>query len=184
MPDPGQAAQSTYCARGLTRYLQPARRPLSPFPTQTDPAPHGTTQRIVSEAFAAEQPELQPLPATAFDALLKLERRVSHDGFVSIGGNYYSVPDRSRRVVEVHQLPDTIRILDQGRLVASHPVLEGRRQYQIDPSHRQGSAARAMRHGFEDSITMGRRGDQVARRSLDFYQAIGDRLAGEIGGRS
>ncbi len=145
---------------------------------------HGTTQRIVSEAFAAEKLELQPLPATSFDALLKLERRVSHDGFVSIGGNYYSVPDRSRRVVEVHQLPDTIRILDQGRLVASHPVLEGRRQYQVDPSHRQGSAARAMRHGYEDSITIGRRGDHVARRSLDFYQAIGDRLAGETGGRS
>ncbi|RWN96293.1 MAG: IS21 family transposase, partial [Mesorhizobium sp.] len=50
---------------------------------------HGTTQRIVSEAFAAEQPELQSLPAVPFDALLKLERRVSHDGLVSIGGNYY-----------------------------------------------------------------------------------------------
>jgi hypothetical protein len=30
-------------------------------------------------------------------------------------GNYYSVPDRTRRIVEVHQLPDVIRILDQGR---------------------------------------------------------------------
>src|SRR5215210_8257121 len=28
---------------------------------------HGTTQRIVSEAFAAERPELQALPATPFD---------------------------------------------------------------------------------------------------------------------
>ena len=36
---------------------------------------------------------------TPFDALLKLERRVSRDGLVSIGGNYYSVPDRTRRVV-------------------------------------------------------------------------------------
>lgn len=33
---------------------------------------HGTTQRIVAEAFAAEQPELQPLPPFPFDALLKL----------------------------------------------------------------------------------------------------------------
>src|SRR5215203_1732226 len=99
---------------------------------------HGTTQRIVSEAFAAEKPDLQPLPATPFDALLKLERRVSHDGLVSIGGNYYSVPDRTRRIVEVHQLPDIIRILDGGRLVATHPVLEGRRQYRVDPAHRQG----------------------------------------------
>ena len=62
---------------------------------------HGTTQRVVAEAFAAEKPDLQVLPATPFDALLKLERRVSNDGLVSIGGNYYSVPDRTRRVVEV-----------------------------------------------------------------------------------
>src|SRR5437763_7454214 len=62
---------------------------------------HGTTQRAVAEAFAAEQPELQTLPQHRFDAVLKLERRVSHDGFVAIGGNYYSVPDRTRRVVEV-----------------------------------------------------------------------------------
>ena len=62
---------------------------------------HGTTQRIVAEAFDAEQPELQTLPEHRFDAVLKLERRVSHDGFVAVGGNYYSVPDRTRRVVEV-----------------------------------------------------------------------------------
>ena len=34
---------------------------------------HGTTQLIVSDAFAAEQPELQKLPTFPFDALLKLE---------------------------------------------------------------------------------------------------------------
>lgn len=138
---------------------------------------HATTQRVVAEAFAAEQPDLQSLPAMPFDALLKLERRVSHEGLVSIGGNYYSVPDRTRRVVEVHQLPDLIRILDGGRLVASHPVIEGRRQYRIDPAHRQGAPARAMRHGQANEVLIGRRGDHVARRSLAFYQAIGERLA-------
>ena len=45
---------------------------------------HGTTQRVVAEAFTAEQPELQTLPQHRFDAVLKLERRVSHDGFVAI----------------------------------------------------------------------------------------------------
>ena len=59
---------------------------------------HGTTQKVVADAFAAERSELQPLPAMPFDALLKLERRVSHDGLVSIAGNYYSVPDRTRRI--------------------------------------------------------------------------------------
>ncbi|MBA2626491.1 MAG: IS21 family transposase [Gemmatimonadales bacterium] len=138
---------------------------------------HGTTQRIVSEAFAAEQPELQSLPAFPFDALLKLERRVSHDGLVSIGGNYYSVPDRTRRVVEVHQLPDQLRILDEGRLVAVHPVLEGRRQYRVDPAHRQGAVTRAPRHTPDEAVIVGRIGDRVAHRSLAFYQAIGERLA-------
>jgi hypothetical protein len=47
-------------------------------------------------------PKLQAIRPLPFDALLKLERRVSHDGLVSIGSNYYSVPDRTRRVVEVH----------------------------------------------------------------------------------
>ena len=75
---------------------------------------------IVAEAFAAEQPELQTLPEHRFDAVLKLERHVSHDGSVAIGGNYYSVPDRTRWVVEVQQLPDLIRILDLGTVVAEH----------------------------------------------------------------
>jgi transposase len=138
---------------------------------------HGTTQRIVSEAFAAEQPELQNLPTFPFDALLKLERRVSHDGLVSIGGNYYSVPDRTRRVVEVHQLPDQIRILDQGRLVATHPILEGRRQYRVDAAHRRGATTRAARHPADHQVIVGHIGDRVAHRSLAIYQAVGERLA-------
>lgn len=63
---------------------------------------HGTTQRIVAEAFAEEQPALRPLPALPFRAVLRLKRRVTHEGLVSVGGNLYSVPDRTRRVVEVH----------------------------------------------------------------------------------
>jgi transposase len=137
---------------------------------------HGTTQRIVAEAFAAEQPELQRLPEHRFDAVLKLERRVSHDGFVAIGGNYYSVPDRTRRVVEVQQLPDLIRILDLGIVVAEHPVLEGRKQYRIDRSHRSGGGARRTANKIA-GITLGRIGDHVPLRSLALYQAVGEQLA-------
>ncbi|PTM43771.1 hypothetical protein C8P69_1453 [Phreatobacter oligotrophus] len=146
----------------------------------------------MAEAFAAEQPELQALPAGPFDALIKLERRVSHDGFVAIGGNYYRVPDRTRRAVEVHQLADEIRVLDGGRLVARHPVVEGRKQYQIDPAHRRGNAARGaangVQHRRDDEMAFLRPGERVAARSLSIYQAIGDRLAaqgtGANGGRS
>ncbi len=142
---------------------------------------HGTTQRVVAEAFAAEQPELQTLPTHRFDAVLKLERRVSHDGFVAVGGNYYSVPDRTRRVVEVQQLPDLVRILELGRVIAEHPVLEGRKQYRIDRSHRTGGSGAARRTGVAAGITLGRLGDHVPLRSLAVYQAIGSQLA--AGGR-
>jgi transposase len=41
---------------------------------------HGTTQRVVAEHFAEERAQLRPLPALAFDAVIRLERRISHDG--------------------------------------------------------------------------------------------------------
>ncbi len=108
--------------------------------------------------------------------MLKLERRVSHDGFVAIGGNYYSVPDRTRRVVEVQQLPDLIRILDLGNIVAEHPVLEGRKQYRIDRSHRTGGSARRKKN-TATAITVCRIGDHVPARPLAIYQLIGAQLA-------
>ncbi len=74
---------------------------------------HGSTDRIVQEHFAEEQPSLQPLPAGRFEAVLNVQRRLSHDGLVSVGGNYYSVPDGTRsRVVEVQSLADQVRILE------------------------------------------------------------------------
>ena len=139
---------------------------------------HGTTQRIVAEAFAAEQSELQPLPKQRFDAALKLERRVSHDGFVAVGGNYYSVPDRTRRIVEVQQLADLVRILDLGQIVAEHPVIEGRRLYRIDRAHRTGGNRNRRERHQSPSTIVGRIGDHVPTRPLAIYQAIGAQLAG------
>jgi hypothetical protein len=129
---------------------------------------HGTTQCIVAEAFAAEQLELQSLPVVPFDRQLKLERRVSHDGLVSIGANYYSVPDRTRRIVEVHQLPD--------------PRIRSWRAAGILSIGRE-ALTRTSRHMAADDVFIGRVAEHVAHRSLAFYQAIGDRLA-LAGGRS
>ena len=113
-----------------------------------------------------------------FRAVLKLERRVSHEGMVSVGGNLYSVPDATRkRVVEVHSLADEIRIFEAGRLIATHPVLEGRHQRRLTPGHRKVPTQRAMTEAA--ALPIGRAGDVVARRSLDFYEAVARRLAAE-----
>ena len=56
--------------------------------------------------------------------MLRLERRISCEGVASVGGNRYSVPDATRsRPVEVHTLAEEMRILEDGKLIASHPVL-------------------------------------------------------------
>jgi transposase len=89
--------------------------------TVANPRVHATTQRAVNEAFADEKPFLKSLPLAPYRTVLKLERRVSHEGMVSIGGNLYSVPDTTRRrILDVHVFADQIRIFESGTLVASH----------------------------------------------------------------
>ena len=76
---------------------------------------HATTRRVVNEAFAEERPSLRSLPLAPFRSVLKLERRISREGMVSVGGNFYSVPDATRRrVVEVHTLAEEVRIFEDG----------------------------------------------------------------------
>jgi hypothetical protein len=51
--------------------------------------------------------------------VLTLDRRVTREGMVSVGGNLYSVPDCTRRrVVEVHTLANEIRILEDDKLIS------------------------------------------------------------------
>jgi transposase len=140
---------------------------------------HGTTERVVAEHFAEERASLQALPAGPFNATLKLERRISHEGLISVGGNRYSVPDGTRsRAVEVHTLAQELRIFEDGKLIATHALLQGRHQCSILPSHRK-----LWRGGFSRSNSAGgltrlqRPGQSVARRSLGFYDAVGKRLA-------
>ena len=138
---------------------------------------HATTQRVVSEHFAAERPSLQPLPAGPFQAVLKLERRITRDGMVSVDGNLYSVPNTTRRrPVEVHSTADEVRILEEGRVVAVHPVLDGSGQRRIIAGHRNApppANSQTTRHG----PLPGQSGDVVALRPLALYDAVGRRLA-------
>ena len=144
-----------------------------------NPRLHATTRRIVNEAFAEEKPHLKQLPLAPFRAVLRLERRISRDGMVSVGGNFYSVPDATRRrPVEVHTLAEEVRIFDDGVLIAAHPVLEGRHQRRVAPDHRKGSYG-SQRRLTQGAMVPGRAGDKVATRSLEFYDAVGRCLAQE-----
>ncbi len=77
------------------------------------------------------------LSVRVLSAPLAIERRVNHDGMISVVGNLYSVPDAARkRALEIHIHAGQLHILENGALIAVHPVLEGKNQCRLDPSHR------------------------------------------------
>src|ERR1700722_3537952 len=152
--------------------------------TVANPRVHATTQRVVNEAFAEEKASLQALPRSPYRSVLRLERRASHEGMVSVGGNLYSVPDTTRRrVFDVHVLADEIRIFEDGEFVASHLPLDGRGEKRLDPAHRKPGSFSRRRPSGSEPATLTRAGDHVPRRSLDFYAAVGRRLAAHGGTR-
>ena len=71
---------------------------------------HATTRRVVDQHFAEERPALIAHPTIPYSAVLTIERRVSREGMVSVGGNLYSVPDTARkRVLDVQNHPSEVR---------------------------------------------------------------------------
>ncbi|MBY3757669.1 IS21 family transposase [Azospirillum formosense] len=142
---------------------------------------HATTQRVVVEHFAEERTHLKPLPAGPFTSVLALERRVTRDGMVSVGGNLYSVPDSTRRrAVEVQFTADTVTILEDGAPIASHPALDGRGQRRIATGHRtQPPPANSQTPRNAAGPAPQPQGDTVTPRSLAIYDAIGRRLASQ-----
>ena len=144
-----------------------------------NPRVHATTNLVVNEAFAQERPDLLALPLHPYDAVITLERRITKDGMISVAGNLYSVPDYTRRrSVDVQQHPMEIRIFEEGQLIARHPVLEGKNERRIDPSHRKVPPP-ARHHRPEDRHPS--KSVAVSQRSLAFYDAAARRMAaGEV----
>ena len=138
---------------------------MSPTPASTPP------RRVVDEHFAEERPTLTAHPAIPYSAVLTVERRVSREGMVSVGGNLYSVPDATRkRVLDVQNHPKEIRIFENGALIAVHPVLDGKNQRRVDPAHRKAPPAVPPSEGASSGVGV---------RPLSFYDAVARRLAGE-----
>jgi transposase len=142
------------------------------------PRVHGTTGRVIAEAFEEDRQALQPLPAGDFNEMLSLERRVTHEGMVSVDGNLYSVPDTTReRCVEVQRSATEVHIFEQGRLIAVHPVLTGRGQRRVANGHRRQSSKCPAGSATQHNPLITHPGSVVAQRPLAEYQRIGQAMA-------
>ena len=162
---------NTQFAGWLAEVANPRRHATIKRATPRDQDRVGTPG-IVAEALAEEK--LLALPAIAYSAAITIERRISRDGMISVDGNLYSVPDSTRRrTVEVQIYPKEIRIFEAGQRIACHPVLPGKHQSRLDPSHRQAPPR-------QQAIEIDPRPDRgVGKRPLAFYDAVAQRLATE-----
>jgi transposase len=138
---------------------------------------HGTTNRLVAEHLREEKLSLLPLAFGRFDAVLQLERRITNDGCVSVGGNLYSVPNGTRRrPVEVELTAHEVRILESGVVVAIHALLTGRNERSVLPGHRTRLKPERVGKAYPANF-IHPAGYQVARRELNVYDAIAAKLA-------
>jgi hypothetical protein len=99
------------------------------------PCPEDRT-RSVRECFEEERPRLLALPDDPFPSEERVVVRVHKTPYARFDWNDYSVPHTHvRRTLEVRATPDTVRILDAGAVIATHPRSYDRDEQVEDPPH-------------------------------------------------
>jgi transposase len=108
--------------------------------TVADVRLHGTTHRRPIELFEEERGLLLPTRGKGpYQIQERVVRHVARDCMVSFETNRYSVPLRFvGKPVEVQSWNDRVLIFQEGRLIVSHPRLEGKYQLQIEKEHYSG----------------------------------------------
>lgn len=101
---------------------------------------------------------------------------MAEDWLVAIDANRYSVPWRLiGKAVEVVRVADTWQISHRGHVVAVHPVLAGRHQLRVDPTHGPGAVSRNTRTRFSGQ-TQPRlpapRAEDIEVRDLAVYERL------------
>lgn len=105
---------------------------------EADARVHGTTGRVVSEAFRTEQAFLHPLRQPRFDTAYIETRRVNWDAYIDVRGNRYSVPAYLvGQTVRVYiGLEGDLRIADlRDQWVAHHRLRPKASGWATDSSH-------------------------------------------------
>ena len=132
---------------------------------------HGTTGEVPGERLEEEQTHLTPLPVTSYTPMITLGRRITKDGFISYNGNEYSVPEGlMSSEVQVRASLEELHLFQDGELVATHPVQEGRRHRRLDPRHRRKNGPYPPVQ--ERPMDVFHQEIEVQRRSLEVYERV------------
>jgi transposase len=139
---------------------------------------HGTTHQLISEAWRAEQADLQPvLGRLPFPHAPQVTRRVSPDAYVAYGANRYSVPwTLAGMEVLLRQVGDELEVYREGAQLATHSLCPGEHQVITLPSHHAGIPTRDSRKPSPGRIGIVLSGlaPEVEVRSLSVYETLAE----------
>ncbi|HEY3283409.1 MAG TPA: hypothetical protein VGN26_14165 [Armatimonadota bacterium] len=134
---------------------------------------HGTTHEAVREAWAREQPHLQPLAGRQPYPLVPQElRKAGRDAYVTYRANRYSVPWRyAGQEVWVREVAGHLEIHRDQQAIARHPLSAGRYQVLTQAEHHQGMPYRGEARPAPGKVRLQAGVPQVEARPLAHYQA-------------
>ena len=139
------------------------------------PRVHGTTHRVVREAWQEEVPHLQPCAGRLpFPHAPAIVRRVSRDAYVSYQTNRYPVPwEAAGQEVTLHIVGEQLEIRAGDALLAAHALCTGQHQVLTLPGHYAGLPAGATGPpGGKARITIRVAPPEVEVRPLSAYDAL------------
>ncbi len=151
------------------------------WPGRTNVRIHGTTHEVPKVRLEHERASLGSLQVPPYDLSMVSSRRSSKDGFISYGGNRYSVPAAyALSLLTVREQPHGIlEIYAALDCIARHSLASGRHQSVVDPAHFESlwQALKSRRVESPRSEAGPLVGAMVAEpqvevRSLDLYDAL------------
>lgn len=139
---------------------------------------HGTTHRVVKEAWAEEKAALLPLAnRRAYPLVVEMLRRVSRDAYVCYQSNRYSVPwQHTGTHVLIRDVGEQIEILREGNKLACHTRCLGRHQSVTVSAHHAGIPLSTPTRG-KARLSLKVSAPQVEVRSLAVYAALESEVA-------
>jgi transposase len=135
---------------------------------------HGTTGRVVWDAWQEEVPHLGPLGGRPpFPYLPECTRRVARDAYVTYGTNRYSVPwTAAGHDVALRERGEQLEILQRGQRLAVHPLCQGRHQVLTEPAHHQGMPLGPIGQSARTMVHIRLRAPAVEVRPLAVYDTV------------
>jgi hypothetical protein len=133
---------------------------------------HGTTHRVVREAWEEERAHLQPAGSRVpYPFVAEQECKVSRDAYVSFRTNRYPVPwEAAGASAFVRLIGESVHIYSQNKELAAHPLCTGR--FQTLPAGRlhQGMPYGNQSRHVKNKLKFQQGAPEVEQRSLGVYE--------------